>query len=171
MPDTSAACGFSPTARTSSPQRVRYTSHPAMAITGYTRYVGQVCANSALPRIGRSDRNGTSTTLASVGSGSMLESRNAASPSTSTLRVRPTTNWSAVSRWLMVAWTSATVRPAKHAPTRPSTVLDVRSYATAPANAPASIIASTEMLSVPARSAIHSPTAANASSDGETEHR
>ena len=27
MPDTSAACGFSPTARTSSPQRVRYTSH------------------------------------------------------------------------------------------------------------------------------------------------
>ena len=63
----------------------------------------------------------------------------------------------------MLACTSATSSPATAGQARPIQIEPVRSTPTAAANAPASIIPSSEMLIVPAFSATSSPEAANSS--------
>ena len=75
----------------------------------------------------------------------------------------PTTNWSAGRRWLMLAWIKATMSPAIAAKNSPTHVEPVRCTPIAAENEPASIIASSEMLIVPAFSATNSPHAANRS--------
>ena len=80
------------------------------------------------------------------------------------LRVSPTTKVLAVSRWLRLAWTVATTSPAAIANINPMVTRSVMSNPTAAANAPARIMASVEMFSVPARSAMVSPRAQKASS-------
>src|SRR4051794_23582689 len=82
-------------------------------------------------------------------------------PSTKTLSPRPTTNWSAGRRWLMFAWIEATISPAIAAKNSPTHVEWVTCTPMAAENDPASIIASREMLMVPAFSATNSPHAAN----------
>ena len=100
MDDTSAAWGFSPTARTSRPQRVRYTSHQASGTSGYSRYSGHGWPNSAGPSSGISTSPGISKTCAVAVSGLRLLFRKLARPSTRMLSVNPTTNWLAVRLWL-----------------------------------------------------------------------
>ena len=109
-----------------------------------------------------STSSGTSTTEAVLVDGFHSDSRKPTIPSTRMLSVRPTTNWSAVSRWLICAWTDATTAPAIAPRTKPTATDPVAWYPIAAANAPPRIIASTEMFRVPARSATHSPAAAKA---------
>ena len=88
-------------------------------------------------------------------------SRYAVKPSTRTLSARPTTNWLAVNRWLRLAWIKATSSPAAQ-PTRiPNAAGEDQCMPSAAPKAPARSIPSTEMFRVPARSATHSPLAAN----------
>ena len=82
------------------------------------------------------------------------------SPTASTLSVRPTTNWLAANRCERLACTNATARPASSPNASATSTLPETSEPRAAPNAPVSIIASTEMFSVPAFSATHSPTAA-----------
>ena len=72
MPDTSADWGFSPTARTSSPQRVRYSSHQVSGTSGYTRYSGQGWLKKAPPTKGMSDTTGMAILSAARDTGWML---------------------------------------------------------------------------------------------------
>ena len=73
-------------------------------------------------------------------------------------------NWLALSRWLMLACTAATAIPTATANINPTVTDELRCMPTAPAKAPPSTMPSSEMLSVPARSAMVSPMAAKASS-------
>ena len=75
-------------------------------------YAGQDWPKKAVPTNGIFESSGISTTPARCTTGLSSESRKAVSPTTSTLRVRPTTNWLAVRRWLMLAWTAASTSPA-----------------------------------------------------------
>ena len=164
MPDTSADWGFSPTARTSRPHRVRYSSHHAAGIIGYTRYRGHGWLKRASPIRGISDTPGISNRWAALVTGWMLVLRKLAMPSTRVLRASPTTNWLAVSRWLMLACTDATMTPMAEANISPTVTDSVRCIPSAPAKAPPRTIPSSEMLRVPAFSAMVSPMAAKASS-------
>ena len=99
-----------------------------------------------------------------VTTGSTWASMNAVSPTASTLSVSPTTNWLVPKRWLISPCTNPTTRPPAIPNSRPIHTLPAMSEPRAAVKAPVRIIASIEMLIVPARSAIHSPIAAKASS-------
>ena len=75
----------------------------------------------------------------------------------------PTTNWLAVSRWLMLACRAAITSPTAVANTSPTDTRPLRCMPRAPAKAPPSTMPSSETLRVPARSATVSPRAAKAS--------
>ena len=100
--------------------------------------------------------------LALLVTGSSSDARKLVRPSTKMFRVRPTTNWLATSRWLTLACTAATATLAAIATATATTSLPVRSIPIAAANAPPRNIASSEMFSVPDRSATHSPEAPKA---------
>ena len=75
------------------------------------------------------------------------------------LSASPTTNWLIVNRWLKSAWLMATANPTAMPMSSPRTGEPVTELPSAPPKALPSIIASTEMFSVPPRSATISPSA------------
>src|SRR4051794_21987846 len=160
-PDTSEALGSSPAARTSRPHRVRYSNHHTSGTNGNTKYRTHGASNSAGPSNGIRESSGTLTLRTTLDFGWIEPVRKPTRPSTNTLSTRPTTNWSAGRRWLMLAWIEATSSPAIDAKNNPTHVEWVRCTPIAAENDPASIIASSEMLMVPAFSATNSPHAAN----------
>ena len=84
-------------------------------------------------------------------------------PSASTLSVTPTTNVLTWRRCEKLPWIKPTTTPIPMPHRSPTAALPATEDPRMPAYAPESIIASTEMLSVPARSATYSPIAANSS--------
>src|SRR3954451_1378545 len=162
-PDTSEALGSSPAARTSRPHLVRYSNHHTSGTNGNTKYRTHGASNSAGPTNGMRESSGTLTRRTTLDFGWMDAVRKPTSPRTNTLSTSPTTNWSAGNRWLMLAWIAATSSPAIAAKSNPTHVEPVTCTPIAAENEPANIIASSEMLMVPAFSAINSPHAANSS--------
>src|SRR3954471_721165 len=159
-PETSDALGSSPTARISRPHLVRYSTHHTNGTSGKMKYSTHGSSNNAGPSSGMRDTRGTLTRRTTFDFGWIEAVKNPTSPSTKTLSTSPTTNWSAGKRWLMLAWIAATIRPAIAAKSNPTHVEPVRCAPIAAENEPASIIASNEMLMVPAFSATSSPHAA-----------
>ena len=151
-PAANAATGFSPTARTASPQRVEKSAHQTATATGTAAYTRASWTNSAGPSTGRPARPGTAI------SGSPAIGRPMYGAPTSALRPTPqNSSASPVASWLARRSTTSQAKsalkaaPASAAASTPAAALPVFTVVANPATAPTSITPSRPRLTIPAR--------------------